>query len=243
MRIPLPEKLEMDTVRATEEQFIAAACWATDRMKVLYHEDITEGLDEAIRSVLRSLDEELRGMDEIPPDSEVRIKHYLWNYPMDASQTYGMIGPLTLELHLSRSLFPVEIPFLAAHEAAHLRGYGSEAEANFLAFEACLRSDHPLARFSGFFHVLGYICSAVPRDLRMELYRSWPEGIRRLRKDIDDRNRRYAGAFLDGVQVAYDIYLKFNSVPDGIRSYSRVGGWIAVTHQEEARAFTKEENR
>lgn len=239
-RVPLPKKLEMDAVRATEDQFAAAACWATEKMVELYGEHITEGVEEATRSALASLDEELRKMSEKPSRTPVHVKHYAWNYPMESTRTYGMISPWTLELHISRALFPVEIPFIAAHEAAHIRGYSSEAEANFLAFEACLNSDHPLARFSGFFHILTYLCHTIPHDLLVELYESWPDGIKRMEKEIEMRDHRHAGAFLDGVRIAYDIYLKFNAVPDGIRSYSRAGGWVAVIHEDEARAFLKE---
>ena len=39
---------------------------------------------------------------------------------------------------------------------------------------------------------------------------------------------------MDAFRTAYDLYLKFNAVPNGIRSYSRVGNWVAVLHHAEA---------
>jgi hypothetical protein len=234
-RVPLHEKLGLGPIYAEESHFITASRWATKEISTLYSDDFPEQVGPATQSVLDALDRVTDKMNEKTPRAPRRFKHFLWNYPLEVTHTYGIISPLTLEPHLSRSLFPVEIPFLAAHEAAHIKGYASETEANLLAFEACLESDHPLARFSGFFSIFAYLCHAIPHDELVRLFNRWPEEVKEIEKRIEERDHQHTGAFLDGIRIAYDIYLKFNATPDGIRSYSRAGGWVAVMHHEEAR--------
>jgi hypothetical protein len=150
-----------------------------------------------------------------------------------------MISPFTLEVMLSDILYPEEIPFTAAHEAAHLYGYASEMEANLLAFEACLASGHPLAEFSAFFSTFGYLCSPLPQDVRQRIVKLWPKSVIELDTRIEKRDREHATILMDGVRIAYDIYLKFHRVEGGIRNYSYVGGWIAWLHYREAAEVEK----
>lgn len=233
-RVPLADKAGFPEAQADEAQYLAAARWASLEIGALFPETQGADVDQATQRSLEALDVVLENVNEPAPGSGNALKHFLWNYPLDASGTTGMLGPLTLEVHLNRSLFPEEIPFIAAHETAHLRGYTSEAEANLLAFEACLESGDPLARFSAFFHVFGYLSAPLPREERRSLYESWPEGVMDLVKRIDERNKRHEGWLMDAFRSAYDLYLRFNAVPGGIRSYSRVGNWVAVLHHAEA---------
>jgi hypothetical protein len=238
-RLPLAEKAGYPEARAGDAQYRAVAGWASLEIGRLYHETQGADAEQAVQMTLSALDAVLENAGEPAPGSGCVVKHFLLNGLLDASGTTGMLGPLTLEVHLNRSLFPEEIPFIAAHETAHLRGYTSEAEANLLAFEACLESGHPLARFSAFFHVFGYLCVPLSPDERKTLYLSWPEGVKDLVKRIDERRAQYEGLLMDAFQSVYDLYLRFNAVPEGIASYSRVGNWVAVLHHAEAEEALK----
>ena len=241
-RVPLLEKQGFAGIHADEEQCITASRWATEEIARLIGDPRFEDLDAALHAALEGLDRVLSDMGEKAPAPTIRLKHYLWNYPLDATRTYGMISPFTLELFLSRSLFPQEIPFLAAHEAAHIKGFASETEANFLAFEACLASGHPLAQFIAFLAVLPYLYPAVPREERIALLGIWPDRVKEIVRAIQERDQRHEGTLLEALHTVYDIYLKFHSVEGGIKSYSRVGGWIAVIHYDEARAALEEKD-
>ena len=234
-RVPLTEKMSLNQLKAEDAHFLVTSRWAAMEMGKLFATADEGEVEAATRSALDSLDRELNRLGEAPPEAKLRFKEFLWNYPLDGTRTYGIISPFTLEGHLSASLFPAERPFLAAHEGAHLRGYASETEANFLAFEACLRSDHPLARFSGFLCIFSYLSHAIPRSELTALYEKLPEGVKDLYRAIRKRDQRHAGNLLEGARVAYDLYLKFNAQPQGLRTYSLAGAWVARMHYEEAR--------
>jgi hypothetical protein len=233
-RVPLMEKSGLDKHRAELHHFSAASYWATDQIRQLHNAYDPGTVDEAARAALLGLDRVLARMGEEVDAWPITLKHPLWNYPFDASCTHGMIGPFTLELLLSKSLFPEEIPFIAAHEAAHLRGYTSEMEANLLAFEACLDSGHPLARFSAFFSNFGYLCRPLPHDELKALFALWPPSVIELDGRIEERKQQHSSMLFEGFRIAYHIYLRFHKVEGGIRNYSLVGGWIAWLHRQEA---------
>jgi hypothetical protein len=235
-RLPLPEKMEITPTQPKQEQFLVVSEWITLEMIRLHDQGVNREADPGTESALISLDRVIARLDGPVPDTSIRIKHLLWNLPMDATGTLGVISPFTLELHLSKSLFPEERPFYAAHEAAHLRGYGSETEANLLAFEACMESELPLTRFSGFFCICYYLYGALSKEERKSLFSRWPEGMKDLARRIDERNRRYEGGFRDAMHKAYDLYLRSNKQKEGIRTYSMAGGWITRLHFEEAKA-------
>jgi len=233
-RVPLADKLQIQASDFEEKHFSIVSSWASDNIASLYSERSSEEVYEATRAALEALDAVLLENGETAPGGLVTIKHFLWNYPLDSTLTTGIISPLTLELHLSTSLYPEEIPFTAAHEAAHIKGYASETEANLLAFEACLKSGHPLARFSAFFSSYWHLSGALSRDERVTLMGKWPTGVMELIEKIRERSIKHSGMLRDISRAMYDAYLKLHSVKDGIRSYSTVGKWIVSLHYDEA---------
>ena len=59
----------------------------------------------------------------------------------------GYMGPFFDESHLNHELLPVQYPFTYAHELSHLLGVSSEAEANFWAYQVCIRSADRYVRY------------------------------------------------------------------------------------------------
>ena len=45
---------------------------------------------------------------------------------------------------------PYNIPHTICHELSHLKGFMREDEANFIGYLACIRSDDPMFRYSGY---------------------------------------------------------------------------------------------
>jgi hypothetical protein len=242
-RVPLAEKIGIQGVQADEDQYRHTARWASSRISDLYSPSGMGDPWDAAQAALAALDRVLYNAGEHPNDAQPLLKQFLWNGPLDATQTFGITSPWTLEVHLSKRLFPEEIPFLAAHEAAHLKGYGSETAANLLAFEACLDSGNPLARFSAFYHTFFYLIAPLTEEERNILFESWPEGVRRLYQQIRERNEEMEGVISRVSHSLYDLYLKMNRVEGGIRSYSMVGNWVAILHAEEAEAALAEKEK
>lgn len=132
----------------------------------------------------------------------------------------GMTDPVFLEIILNDDLLLVERPMVLAHEWAHLAGYAHEAEANFVAWLACLRGD-ALARYSAALSTYAHAASALPPPDRRQLTRL-EAGPREDLRAIAARYERSRPAVRRVAADVYDSYLKANRVEEGIASYDAV---------------------
>lgn len=139
----------------------------------------------------------------------------------------GYIGPLFCESHLNRDLLEVEYPFVCAHEYSHLLGVSNEAEANWWGYQACISSDSPAIRYSGYLYILTHIVVNAKRILDEEEFKAWAETIRpEVKADFEEgsdhwlslRSKRLAAA----QRKIYDAFLKSNRVSSGVLNYSQV---------------------
>lgn len=134
----------------------------------------------------------------------------------------GMTNPFGLEVLVNPDLLPVEMPFVAAHEWAHLAGFASESDASFVAWLACLKADDA-SRYSAwlflYWQLLGELDAATRVRVDSHLAARPREDIRA----IAERMRRGRIQFLqEGSWRVYDRYLKANRVQSGVRSYGEV---------------------
>jgi Protein of unknown function (DUF3810) len=128
----------------------------------------------------------------------------------------GVFNPIVHEPVINSHLLDVERPFIISHELAHVRGYPDEGDANFVAILATVLSEHPQHRYSGWLHLWLYVRN---RELDALLDPGPRQDVQR----IFDRLRREQIQWISNVQSAVlDLFLKANSVEEGVRSYSRV---------------------
>jgi hypothetical protein len=139
----------------------------------------------------------------------------------------GMTDPIFLEIIVNPDVLPIERPFVLAHEWAHLAGYASESEANFIAWLTCARGD-ALARYSGALVAYSHAVSALPRSDRAGVARLDEGPLADLRA-IAARYERSSPAVRRAANEVYDKYLKANRVEEGIASYDAVLGLIVGT--------------
>jgi hypothetical protein len=134
----------------------------------------------------------------------------------------GMVNPFALEVLRNPDLLPFELPFVAAHEWAHLAGFADESEANFVGWLTCLRAD-ARAQYSAWQYLYWQISGEVPPALRAGMRTALDEGPRR---DLDAVVERVRRGQLPRLRQAswqmYDQYLRANRVEEGIRSYGEV---------------------
>jgi hypothetical protein len=134
-----------------------------------------------------------------------------WWYKMAAVD--GMFNPFGHEPLVIAGPYPFELPFLMAHEMAHVRGVANEGEANLVALLATVASDDPRFQYSGWLYLWRYL----PRYAEIKL----DDGPR---ADLRATSLRYQAnqvAIVNDVQSAIlDAHLKANAVPAGLRSYS-----------------------
>jgi hypothetical protein len=128
----------------------------------------------------------------------------------------GMFNPFGHEPLISSGLLPVELPFVIAHELAHVRGIAHEGDANLMAVLATLASDDPAFQYSGWLHLWLHLRNRS-RDALLEA------GPAADVSAIFARMRSQQIEWATDVQSAVlDLHLKTHDVPEGVRSYSRI---------------------
>lgn len=165
------------------------------------------------------------------PRTYQRPKRSLVNGLYSKVGVLGYMGPFFEESHLNHELLPVQYPFTYAHELSHLLGVSEEAEANFWAYQVCIRSENSFVRYCGYYGLLPYVYRDARRILEEPAFEAWLSGIRpdilrELREQgayWDARYSRLIGAVQDAL---YDWYLKGNRIVSGKKNYGEVMGMV-----------------
>jgi len=140
-------------------------------------------------------------------------------------QISGIYSPFSIEANYNRDIPAAELPLTLCHELSHLKGFMREDEANFIAWLACIGSDSPEFRYSGY--LMGFIYAGNALS-RMDADR-----YREIRDTLCDTAildlvysswfwRQYDGPVAEVATQINDTYLKANSQSDGVQSYGRM---------------------
>ena len=137
----------------------------------------------------------------------------------------GIYFPFTGEPNVNMTLPDPELPFAAAHEIAHQRGFAREDEANYLGYLACRLHPDPDFRYSGRLAASVYAVNALAAldrkaGERLEARRS--PGVRRDLAALVAWAERYRGLAERVSQRVNDAYLRSQGEAQGVRSYGRV---------------------
>lgn len=148
----------------------------------------------------------------------------------------GSMGPFFCEFTLNGDLLPVQYPATYAHELAHWLGITSEAEANFYAYQACVRSQACDIRFSGYFSILPHVLANARRLMDEEAYAALTGRIRTEIKELYAQHRaywtaKYSPLLGEAQNFIYDLYLKGNRISSGRKNYSEVVG-LLIAYEE-----------
>lgn len=171
------------------------------------------------------------------PKSFQRAKNFTFTSLYSGVGVLGSMGPFFAESQLNADLLPVQLPFTYAHEFSHLLGVSGEAEANYWAYQCCIRSSSAGMRYSGYFGILPYVLINASSSLPQELFREWIKKIRPEVVEEFERKQAYWGEryspLLGKVQnVAYDWFLKGNNVASGRKNYAEVVGILLALSPE-----------
>ena len=158
-------------------------------------------------------------------------KYLFFNSLYSRVGVLGFMGPFFGESHLNHELLPLQYPFTYAHELSHLLGISNEAEANFWAYQICIRSISPAVRYSGYFGLLSYVLSNAAATLPEQTWKAWLETIHpAILRQLADGQRYWSERYspwIGSVQhVVYNWYLKGNRISSGQRNYAEVIGMI-----------------
>ncbi len=187
-----------------------------------------QGIDDILRTGSAAMD---MAADVFPglSGNDVRVKpvelsHY-WSY----TGIVGMYFPFFGEANANIDVPAYTIPLTACHEISHVRGIAREQDANLAGFLACVSSDRPDFRYSGYMFALGYISSdlaAVDPEAYERIARSIPEGAYRDISISSEYWQQFEGPVEEISTEVNDSYLKANLQPEGVHSYSLVSQLI-----------------
>lgn len=147
----------------------------------------------------------------------------------------GIYSPFTIEANVNGMMPGMDLPFTACHELAHLKGFMNEGEANYIGWLACIGSEDPYFRRSGWINALAYSTSA--------LYSSDPGMFDRISGSLSpeamaeiaanhDFWRSHKTKASEVQDKMNDRYLRSNGQSDGIRSYGRFTSLMLLWYRD-----------
>ena len=211
-RVPIAEKVVFDEERITAAAHAALGDRTVATLNADYARAHERPLDLAsLRIAFQDAHRALGGSPIVPGIP----KRTLLGWYFHKAAIAGMTDPFFLETLLAPDLLDVELPFVIAHEWAHLAGYADESEANYLAYLACQRGDAG-ARYSAALMLIGYASGQRPLKHALEI------GPKIDLVAIQTRYAHTSGLLRFAARESYDRYLKANRVEKGIESYDAV---------------------
>jgi hypothetical protein len=220
-REPLSGRVDFDAARVTSESVARLARTVTARVNELYepaHASAAVAWGSLPDALGPAFDRTQRQLGGAMPAVAGFPKWSLLTFYFAKAGVSGLTDPFALEVLVDWRQLPVERPFVAAHEWAHLAGYASESEANFIGWLVCLQGPPP-AEYSGQLELLLYLLGAMPDADRAAVVHEIGPGPRR---DLAEMRRRAAEGWPWLQRPAwwiYDRYLRANRVEEGVRSY------------------------
>lgn len=157
---------------------------------------------------------------------------------LSVQQLCGIYSPFTIEANYNREMTWYNIPHTICHELSHLKGFMREDEANFIGYLACIGSEDPMFRYSGYLTGWIYAGNALAKA-DMEAYSQlYGQLDPRVVSDLQENTRfwnQFEGKVAEAATKMNDTYLKMNDQSDGVQSYGRVVDlMLAVFRQEHA---------
>ncbi|UCF67046.1 MAG: DUF3810 domain-containing protein [Acidobacteriota bacterium] len=151
----------------------------------------------------------------LPAPASGRAKRFVTSPVLIRWGVSGIYGPLTGEPNIVDPAPPGRLPFVIAHERAHLAGFAWEEAASLVALLTLWRSDDPALRYAGWL--------ALWVELRRKPDNRGP-GVKRDLEAMAEFARLYLGREAPALRRVYSGYLKAHGVRGGTRSYGRVAG-------------------
>lgn len=181
-----------------------------------------DGLTDKLLDAYDSLEDKY----EFIGNFKSRLKPIALSEPMTYTHISGVYTYYTGESNLNTNFPDYTIPFTAAHEMAHQRGFARENEANFVAFLVCLESNDPYIRYSGYLNMLEYVngplYSVSPQDY-FDVLRSLDIRVRCELVEYSEFFDKYRESTASKVSgTINDTYLKSQGIEEGEKSYGLV---------------------
>lgn len=163
-------------------------------------------------------------------------KHFYMNIMLEKMLVSGITIPFFNEIHLDKKLLNEEVPFVLAHEKAHLHGITGEGEANFIAFLACMKSENLFCQYSAYTTALRYFLFKLYRSDKKEykkLFEKVHPKTKELYKKIRERIIKNRGIWSDLQSRVNNAYLKANGVKKGTKDYGELVRYLMYYYKND----------
>lgn len=157
---------------------------------------------------------------------------------LSVQQLCGIYSPFTIEANYNREMPYYNIPHTICHELSHLKGFMREDEANFIGYLACIGSDSPDFRYSGYLTGWVYAGNALARVDPESYYDLYTKLSPQAAQDLAWNNQfweRFEGPVAEASTQMNDRYLKAHSQEDGVRSYGRMVDLMLAYYKDQLR--------
>lgn len=158
-------------------------------------------------------------------NGEPLVRSSIWGLVGDYVGFMGYFNPFTGEAEVNTRIPRFLMPYTTCHEIAHQLGYAKENEANFAGYLAASNSDDPFFHYSVYLDLFLYANrdlslndSAHARRLISGLSPAIQQDLRAWKRYVQKQENPAA----DFVGRFYELYLRNNQQPSGLRSYSEV---------------------
>ena len=151
------------------------------------------------------------------------IKKSLWSLGLTYMGYSGYLNPFSGEAQVNGLIKSYKYPVVACHEQAHQLGYAKENEANFIATLAAIHNDNDYIKYTGYIFALRYCVNELSyrdEDKYIETLKDIHPGILASYKEMHDFWNRYDNPLEELSKSWYNLFLKANNQPKGIKTYS-----------------------
>lgn len=141
----------------------------------------------------------------------------------------GYYNPFTGEAQVNATIPSFLLPYTCCHEVAHQLGYGTEDEANFVAFLTAKNSLEKTFQYSMYFDLFNYANGELFMRDSLAARANYKSLDTLVRKDIQEYRtflKAYTNPLEPVINVLYGQYLKANNQPMGLDTYDEVVAWL-----------------
>ncbi|MBR5769475.1 MAG: DUF3810 domain-containing protein, partial [Clostridia bacterium] len=235
--------LELDTSKKSAE-YLQAVCIdladkaSAEREALTEDENGVAALSESVYKTLYAANSCYAKLDDEYPllwgtvwFPKPVLHSHLWSY----TGIEGVYCPIFCESNVNIDIPDFDIPYTAAHELAHTRGFAYEDECNFFAFLACSVSDSADYRYSGYFSAYIYCANALykyDKDMWKAAYAHCSDGMKRDIRARNDYWKQFEGKVMEVSHKANDTFIKAQRDDRGSLSYGEAVKLILAYYEK-----------
>ena len=232
-RQPFSSYLELEMRESSPEELRELCVWLTRQVCASEnHDAYSREWEEEGQKAMEALGETYPQLAGNYP----RPKGLAGSWILSVQQLSGVYSPFTVEANYNRDMTDYNIPHTICHELSHLKGFMREDEANFIGYLACIRSEHPAFRYSGYLTGWIYACNALAAE-DPETYSQLRQQLSpAVQQQLQENNAfwdRYEGKAAEAASRINDSYLKFHQQEDGVKSYGRMVDLMLAYYRQE----------